>query len=30
MELNGCDLCQFRGDKIVRKDTYWKSIEPSL
>ena len=30
MELNGCDLYQFRGDKIVRKDTYWKSIEPSL
>lgn len=30
MELHGCDLYEFRGDKMVRKDTYWKSIEPSI
>ena len=30
MELVGCDLYQFRGDKMVRKDTYWKSIEESI
>jgi uncharacterized protein (TIGR02246 family) len=30
MELFGCDLYEFRGDKMVRKDTYWKSLEPSL
>ncbi|MHC4447072.1 MAG: nuclear transport factor 2 family protein [Planctomycetota bacterium] len=30
MELFGCDLYEFRGDKMVRKDTYWKSLERSL
>ena len=23
----GCDLWEFRGDKVVRKDTYWKFME---
>ena len=23
----GCDLWEFRGGKVVRKDTYWKYIE---
>ena len=23
----GCDLWEFRGAKVVRKDTYWKYIE---
>lgn len=22
----GCDLWEFRGDKVVKKDTYWKSV----
>ena len=28
-ELNykGCDLYEFRGDKILNKDTYWKIVE---
>jgi len=30
MEVAGCDLYQFRGNQMVRKDTYWKSIEPSI
>ena len=28
LDLLGCDLWQFRGDKVVRKDTYWKVVEP--
>jgi ketosteroid isomerase-like protein len=28
LELRGCDLWTFRGDEIVRKDSYWKIIEP--
>ena len=24
LELRGCDLWTFRGDKIIRKDSYWK------
>jgi ketosteroid isomerase-like protein len=23
----GCDLFEFRGDKIARKDSYWKLVE---
>ena len=26
--VRGCDLFEFRGDKIVRKDSYWKIVEP--
>ena len=28
-ELNyrGCDIYEFRGDKILNKDTYWKLVE---
>lgn len=26
LDLLGCDLWQFRGDKVVRKDTYWKYV----
>ena len=22
-----CDLYEFRGDKILNKDTYWKRVE---
>jgi taurine dehydrogenase small subunit len=28
LDLLGCDLWEFRGDKVVRKDTYWKTVEP--
>lgn len=24
IEVRGCDLFQFRGGKIIRKDSYWK------
>ena len=27
IEVRGCDLLEFRGDKIVRKDSYWKIVE---
>ncbi len=27
VEVRGCDLFQFRGGKIVRKDSYWKLVE---
>jgi len=27
--VRGCDLFEFRGDKIVRKDSYWKIVEGS-
>jgi ketosteroid isomerase-like protein len=27
VEVRGCDLFEFRGDKIVRKDSYWKLVE---
>jgi steroid delta-isomerase-like uncharacterized protein len=26
--VRGCDLLQFREGKIVRKDSYWKIVEP--
>lgn len=28
LEVRGCDLWTFRGDEIVRKDSYWKIVEP--
>ena len=28
VEVRGCDLFEFRGDKIARKDSYWKLVEP--
>ena len=27
LEVRGCDLWEFRGGKIVRKDSYWKIVE---
>ena len=27
IEVRGCDLFEFSGDKIVRKDSYWKIVE---
>jgi ketosteroid isomerase-like protein len=27
--VRGCDLFEFEGDKIVRKDSYWKIVDPS-
>ena len=27
LEVRGCDLWTFRGDRIVRKDSYWKIVE---
>lgn len=28
LRVRGCDLLQFRDGKIVRKDSYWKRVEP--
>jgi len=28
VEVRGCDLWTFRGDRIVRKDSFWKIVEP--
>lgn len=27
IKVRGCDLWTFRGDKIARKDSYWKIVE---
>lgn len=27
--VRGCDLLEFRNRKIVRKDSYWKIVEPT-
>ena len=27
IEVRGCDLFEFRGGKITRKDSYWKIVE---
>jgi len=27
LDYRGCDIYQFRGDKICHKDTYWKLVE---
>ena len=26
--VRGCDLLEFREGKIIRKDSYWKIVEP--
>jgi ketosteroid isomerase-like protein len=28
LEVRGCDLWTFRDDEVVRKDSYWKIVEP--
>jgi ketosteroid isomerase-like protein len=28
INVRGCDLLEFRDGKIVRKDSYWKIVEP--
>jgi ketosteroid isomerase-like protein len=28
LEARGCDLFEFRGGKVVRKDTYFKQVQP--
>jgi len=27
LKVRGCDFYTFRGDKVVRKDSYWKIVE---
>ncbi len=27
IEVRGCDLWEFRGGKVTRKDSYWKIVE---
>jgi hypothetical protein len=27
VEARGCDLFEFQGDRIARKDCYWKLVE---
>jgi ketosteroid isomerase-like protein len=27
LDYRGCDIYEFRGDKILNKDTYWKQVE---
>jgi ketosteroid isomerase-like protein len=27
LNYKGCDIYEFRGDKILNKDTYWKTVE---
>ena len=27
LDYQGCDIYEFRGDKIINKDTYWKIVE---
>jgi ketosteroid isomerase-like protein len=27
VEVRGCDLFEFEGDKIARKDSYWKLVD---
>ncbi len=29
MRVRGCDLWEFRGGKVIRKDSYWKIVEGS-
>lgn len=29
VRVRGCDLWEFRGEKIVRKDSYWKIVDPA-
>ncbi len=28
LEVRGCDLWTFRGGEVVRKDSFWKIVEP--
>jgi ketosteroid isomerase-like protein len=28
IKARGCDLWEFRGDLVVRKDSYWKTVDP--
>lgn len=28
IEVRGCDLLEFKDGKIIRKDSYWKIVEP--
>jgi len=28
IDVRGCDLWEFEGERIVRKDSYWKIVEP--
>lgn len=28
LRLYGCDLWEFRNGKVIRKDSYWKIVEP--
>lgn len=30
LEVRGCDLWEFRNDKILRKNSYWKIVEPII
>jgi ketosteroid isomerase-like protein len=30
VRVRGCDHWEFRGDKIVRKDSYWKIVDPPV
>ena len=29
VKVRGCDLWEFRNDKVTRKDSYWKIVEPT-
>lgn len=29
IKVRGCDLLEFRDGKIIRKDSYWKIVEPT-
>jgi ketosteroid isomerase-like protein len=29
VEVRGCDHYEFRGGKVIRKDSYWKIVEPA-
>jgi len=28
VKVNGCDLWEFRNNKVTRKNSYWKIVEP--
>lgn len=30
LNYRGCDIYEFRGDKILNKDTYWKIVETAV
>jgi len=29
LKVRGCDLWEFRNGKVIRKDSYWKIVEPT-